>query len=200
MIDVQLKPRIRIIEAGKRLFFEHGFKAVSTDALANEASVSKATLYKYFPSMKAVLKAVVEAEVAIFEAGIVVEVTTQKEFQAALIDYGFNLLTFLNKQETIKFAQLMFEEARTHPTLAKIFYTAGYTQTINCLGCILNKGLNQGFILSHLTADELAEQLLGMWEGFRFIRAQLGLTDKPFLNPRVWAKRCVQTLIGRNTV
>ena len=195
MTNVKPKPHERVIEAGKRLFFKQGFKAISTDALANEASVSKATLYKYFPNMTAVLEAVVEAEVAVFEHGVPGVFSTRAEFRAALIRYGVNLLTFLNKQETIQFAQLMFEEARTHPDLAKTFYATAYLRTVSDLGRIIAKGLDQGFVISDLQADELAEQLLGMWEGFRFIRAQLGLTNKPFSSPRVRAEQGVQTLI-----
>jgi TetR/AcrR family transcriptional regulator, mexJK operon transcriptional repressor len=196
MANAKPKPRERVIEAGKRLFFNQGFKAISTDALANEAAVSKATLYKYFPNMTAVLEAVVEAEVAVFEHGVPAAFSTRAEFRAALIHYGVNLLMFLNKQQTIQFAQLMFEEARTRPDLAKTFYDAAYAKTVNDLGRIIGKGLDQGFVVSDLQANELAEQLLGMWEGFRFVRAQLGLTNKPFSSPRAWADQGVKTLLG----
>ena len=196
MTNSQPKPRERVIQAGKRLFFQQGFKAVSTDALASEASVSKATLYKYFPNMTAVLRTVVEAEVAIFESGVPEELPTRKEFRVALIRYGSNLLRFLNKPETIAFAQLMFEEARLHPELAKTFYAAAYTRTVADLSRMIGKGLEQNFIVSALTPEQLSEQLLGMWEGFRFVRAQLGLTKKPFSSPQVWAEQCVQVLMG----
>jgi TetR/AcrR family transcriptional regulator, mexJK operon transcriptional repressor len=189
------KPRARIVQAGKRLFFKHGFKTVSTDALAGEATVSKATLYKYFPNMTAVLEAVVEAEVAVFEHGLQTEATTRAEFTAALVQYGVNLLTFLNRRETIAFAQLIFEEARTHPGLAATFYNAAYARTIADLGRVIARGLHQGYIVSELKPEQLAEQLLGMWEGFGFVRAQLGLTKKPFADPGAWVAQCVQTMV-----
>jgi AcrR family transcriptional regulator len=190
------KPRERIVQAGKRLFFTHGFKAIATDALAGEAAVSKATLYKYFPNMTAVLEAVVEAEVAVFEHGVQTEAGTKSEFTAALIQYGVNLLTFLNRRETIAFAQLMFEEARSHPGLAATFYKAAYARTIADLSRVLTRGQDQGYIVSELKPEELAEQLLGMWEGFGFVRAQLGLTKKPFADPKARSERCVAGLFG----
>jgi TetR/AcrR family transcriptional regulator, mexJK operon transcriptional repressor len=186
----------KIIAAARRLFFQQGFEKVSTDLLAREASVSKATLYKYFPSMTAVLRAVVEAEVDVFESGIPASVLTRKEFEAALIHYGTNLLNFLNQSEIIQFAQLMFEEARSNPALASEFYAAAYDRTLKDLSQIIKQGLDQGFLVSPLTSDELAEQLLGMWEGFCFIRAQLGLTKKPFKHPQQRSKKCVQTLLN----
>jgi TetR/AcrR family transcriptional regulator, mexJK operon transcriptional repressor len=188
--------RQRIVQAGRRLFFTQGFKNISTDMLAKEAAVSKATLYKYFSSMASVLQAVVEAEVEIFEHGVPGDVSSRTGFELALVRYGTNLLGFLNKAETIQFTQLMFEEARLHPAIANTFYTAAYARTLKDLTRIMGHGLDQGFLDSELTAEELAEQLLGMWEGFRFVRAQLGLTKKPFKNPQSWVERGVETLMG----
>jgi TetR/AcrR family transcriptional regulator, mexJK operon transcriptional repressor len=189
-------PPEKILAAARRLFFQQGFERVSTDLLAREASVSKATLYKYFPSMIAVLRAVVEAEVDVFEGEIPTNLVTAEEFEAALIRYGTNLLTFLNQGDIIQFAQLMFEEARSNPDLASEFYAAAYGRTLHDLSQIVQQGLDQRFLVSALTADELAEQLLGMWEGFCFIRAQLGLTQKPFQQPQQWSEKCVATLLN----
>ena len=195
MTHSQSTPPERILAAARHLFFQQGFEKVSTDGLAKEASVSKSTLYKYFPSMTAVLEAVVEAEVNVFERGIPTHVSTREEFEATLICYGTNLLHFLNQNDIIQFAQLMFEEARSNPDIARVFYTAAYDRTLKDLSQIIQQGLKQGFLVSSLTSDELAEQLLGMWEGFCFIRAQLGLTKKPFKQPQQWSEKCVQTLV-----
>jgi TetR/AcrR family transcriptional regulator, mexJK operon transcriptional repressor len=195
MTHSQSTPPERILAAARHLFFQQGFEKVSTDGLAKEASVSKSTLYKYFPSMTAVLEAVVEAEVDVFERGIPTQVSTREEFEATLIRYGTNLLHFLNQNDIIQFAQLMFEEARSNPDIARVFYTAAYDRTLKDLSQIIQQGLKQGFLISSLTSDELAEQLLGMWEGFCFIRAQLGLTKKPFKQPQQWSEKCVQTLV-----
>ncbi|GAB4380067.1 MAG: TetR/AcrR family transcriptional regulator [Elainellaceae cyanobacterium] len=196
MTHTQGTPPEKILAAARRLFFQQGFEKVSTDLLAKEASVSKATLYKYFSSMTAVLRAVVEAEVDVFENGILTNVLTPEEFEMALVRYGTNLLNFLNQSEIIQFAQLMFEEARSNPGLASEFYAAAYDRTLKDLSQIIKQGLDQGFLISPLTSDELAEQLLGMWEGFCFIRAQLGLTQKPFKHPQQWSEKCVQTLLN----
>lgn len=195
MTHSQGTPPERILAAARRLFFQQGFEQVSTDVLAKEASVSKATLYKYFPSMTAVLESVVEAEVDVFERGIPTQVSTRDDFEETLIRYGANLLHFLNQSDIIQFAQLMFEEARSNPDIARVFYAAAYDRTLKDLSQIIQQALEQGFLVSPLTSEELAEQLLGMWEGFCFIRAQLGLTKKPFKQPQQWSKKCVQTLL-----
>ena len=192
------KPPERIIAAGRRLFFSEGFAKVSTEMLAREASVSKATLYKYFPNMTAVLRAVVEHEATTFESVVPSEISTRDELLTALIRYGSGLLAFLNQKDIIQFTQLMFEEARTNPDIASTFYSAAYGRSHKTLSAIIERGLGQGLVSSSLSASELAEQLIGMWESLRFIRAILGLTTTPFEDPEDWSEKCVGTLFDRS--
>lgn len=190
------RPHDRIVRAARSVFFKQGFKQVTTDVLAREAGVSKATLYKYFPSMEAVLQAVIQAEVATFSQSLPLEATTPEQFRETLVRFGEHLLRFLNKPETIQFAQLMFEEARLRPDIARTYYETAYVGTLDDLSHILRFGAEHGFIPASLEPRELAEQLLGMWEGFHVVRAQLGLTKRPFKQPLVWAQRCVDALLG----
>src|SRR3712207_5867039 len=52
------KPRA-ILDAAAELFLAHGFAAVSMDAVARQAGVSKATLYAHFPGKDALFAAMV---------------------------------------------------------------------------------------------------------------------------------------------
>ncbi len=189
-------PRDRLLSAARELFFQHGFASVSTDALAKAAAVSKATLYKHFPGMEALLRAVVEREVDGFEQGIPVTVGTSEEFCSALVQYGTNLLDFLNQPDIIRFAQLMFEEARGNIGLAGDFYDSAYGRTQADLAQLIQQGLDRGDLRSGLPAADLAEQLLGLWEGFGFVRALLGLTQEPFPDPGARSQACVRTFLA----
>lgn len=195
MVRATSPPRSRILLAARELFFKQGFASVSTDDLARAASVSKATLYRHFDGLKGVLRAVVEAEVESFEQGVPTKVETQSEFVEALCVFGSNLLHFLNQPEIITFSQLMFEEARGHPDLAVDFYSCAYGRTQDDLSRLIQSGIDLGFLRSEHTASEIAEQLLGLWEGFGFIRALLGLTRQPFENPEKISESCVHTLL-----
>jgi AcrR family transcriptional regulator len=50
--------RQRIVEAARSHFFNHGFRSVTMDDLAEELGISKKTLYAHFPSKIALLEAV----------------------------------------------------------------------------------------------------------------------------------------------
>lgn len=49
------RTRAAIIEAGIRLMHQYGYAATSTTAIANEASVSPATLFNYFPTKSSIV-------------------------------------------------------------------------------------------------------------------------------------------------
>jgi len=51
--------RGRIVEAARELFFSRGFVRVTADEIAGRLGISKATLYKSFPSKEDILEAVV---------------------------------------------------------------------------------------------------------------------------------------------
>jgi TetR/AcrR family transcriptional repressor of nem operon len=53
--------KTRIVEAAKRLFWEQGYHAVSTDAICRAAGISKGSLYHAFPSKEHVLFATIES-------------------------------------------------------------------------------------------------------------------------------------------
>lgn len=195
MVPATTAPRQRILIAARELFFSRGFQKVSTDDLVKAAAISKATLYRHFGGMDDLLRAVVDAEVDGFERGIPREVTTPSDFAAALEAFGSNLLQFLNQPEIIRFSQLMFEEARSSPDLASSFYSSAYGRTQEDLAELIQQALDQGWLPSSQPASELAELLLGMWEGFGFVRALLGLTDQPFPDPEAQSQRSVAVFL-----
>ncbi|MGB6229213.1 MAG: TetR/AcrR family transcriptional regulator [Litorimonas sp.] len=190
----------RIVDAARRLFFEVGFAGVSTDRLATEASVSKTSIYRKFGDMSGVLEAVVKAEGDNFFEGVEVQAATRAEYTAALIAYGVNLLKLLNRMEIIQFDQLMHEQARTHPDAARRFYDMAYGRSHADMTELLSYGQSKGFIRSTADPSDLADNLLSMWDGLRFVRARLGLGSEPFPDPHQWSAHCVGILLGAQEI
>src|SRR5215469_12589418 len=60
--------RQRIVEAARTHFFNHGFRSVTMDDLAEELGVSKKTLYAHFPGKFDLLEAVLADKLASVEA------------------------------------------------------------------------------------------------------------------------------------
>src|SRR5207249_6191686 len=60
--------RQRIVEAARVHFFNHGFRSVTMDDLAEELGISKKTLYAYFPGKFDLLEAVLADKLTAVEA------------------------------------------------------------------------------------------------------------------------------------
>lgn len=189
----------RILHAARRLFFEHGFGQVSTDVLAREAAVSKATIYRHFENMADILRCVTEAEALRFREITPPKTETIADLQTALIQYGTKLLTFLNAAETLEFARLMHEGARENPDIGETFFNAAYGQTQNDFAKMFAAAQNRG-VLSDLTSPmDIAEDLIGLLEGLGMVRVQLGVIKVPYPDVQERTTRAVNTILKMHT-
>lgn len=187
----------RILVAARKLFIEKGFSGVSGDALCKAARVSKTSLYKYFGDMSGVLIAVVTREGDLFELNVDTKPQTESAFWEELTGYGTRLLNLLNTPFCIQLDRTMHEEARRNPDLAKRFYENAYGRGHDDITALIQHGVDQGFVQSSATASDLADHIISMWEGLRFIRTRLGVSEHPFEDPEAWSKHCVDTLFNR---
>ncbi len=188
-------PDTRILVAARRLFFGEGFGRVTTDRLAQEAGVSKTSLYKYFGGMNGVLRAVVAAESENFGAGVPLDPRTEQEFREGLIVFGVNFLKLLDDPQTILFEQSILEQARAHPDVAQTFFEAAYVQTQASLQRLIAKGKRRGFVRSRISAEDLADHLTNLWKGNRHAKAQLGLGEARQRPAREWVTQCVDLVL-----
>ena len=188
----------RILHAARRLFFEHGFGQVSTDVLAREAAVSKATIYRHFENMADILRCVTEAEALRFREITPPKTETIADLQTALIQYGTKLLTFLNEAETLEFARLMHEGARENPDIGETFFNAAYGQTQNDFAKMFAAAQNRG-VLSDLTSPmDIAEDLIGLLEGLGMVRVQLGVIKVPYPDVQERTTRAVNPILKKH--
>ena len=98
----------QILKAAKKLISKYGYKKVSMDEIAEEAGVTKKTVYSYFPSKEELLNALIRKELE----------KMKKELEAIEKEKGnlllsthegiYNLLKFRRKSNLFK---ILFEEA-----------------------------------------------------------------------------------------
>lgn len=186
----------RIVEAARELFMRDGFTATSTDALCKAASVSKTSIYKYFGNMVGVFTAVVTDEADLYSLGAEPVGDSRDQFLDTLSRYGDRLLTLLNNELCIQLDRTIHEEARGSVELAKSFYEAAYGRGHREVEAMIGEAQAKGFVDDGIPAETLADNIISMWEGLRFVRARLGLTKKPFENPAAWSRHCVDQLFA----
>ncbi|MCK0095707.1 TetR/AcrR family transcriptional regulator [Yoonia sp. F2084L] len=185
----------RILHAARRLFFEHGFEKVSTDLLAREAAVSKASIYRHFKNMADILRCVTEAEAVKFREVTPPKIETLADLREALTQYSTKLLTFLNAADTMEFSRLMHEEARDNPDIGRTFFDAAYGQTQNDFAKMFTTAQSKGVLSDETDAMDIAEDLMGLLEGLGMVRVQLGVIKVPYVDIEKRTKRAVTTIL-----
>jgi AcrR family transcriptional regulator len=185
----------RILVAARRLFFEHGFEKVSTDLLAREAEVSKASIYRHFKNMPDILRCVTQAETEKFCGLSAPKIETLEDLRAALTQYGVELLNFLNAPDTMEFTRLMHEEARSNPEVGRTFFEAAYGQTQ--LDFAKMFALAQGARLLSDESDtmDIAEDFISLLAGLGMLRVQFGLVKVPYTDVERHTARAVATIL-----
>ncbi|MEM0947400.1 MAG: TetR/AcrR family transcriptional regulator [Pseudomonadota bacterium] len=192
-------PKGRILSAAKRLFFTEGFDRVSVERLAREASVSKTTLYKYFGDMPGVLRAIAEGEADQFDFSIGSDEASANDLEERLIDIGAQLLKEIDAPEKVQFDRLVHEQARHHPELAEVYYSALYKRTQDYLAALIALGQKKDLFRSDAQPELLADQLLSMWLGLGRTRTVLGLRTTATQDYFERSQQAVRTLKGIGT-
>jgi TetR/AcrR family transcriptional regulator, mexJK operon transcriptional repressor len=114
-----------ILAAAKRAFLTAGFGAVSMDAIAREAGVSKATVYAYFAGKEELFGAVIGGECERYFARVPSSELDPLDVRASLSILGRRFLDLLLSPDGIALHRLILAEVTRFPGLGEIFWRAG---------------------------------------------------------------------------
>lgn len=189
-------PEDRILIAARKLFFKHGFSAVTTRMLANEANVSKATLYDRFPDKEKLLVAVVEEEnKKYFDLNS--EVPDDKEaYIDSIFQFGLSILNLIDKPDILKFDQLMLSQVVRHRKITRLYYQKTYEAAFKHLETMIAKGQSFGFIKNSEQPGFLADMLISSWEGRTYQRALYGLKASRHEDPQKYVRKIMSIILG----
>ncbi|MDW3223813.1 MAG: TetR/AcrR family transcriptional regulator [Paracoccaceae bacterium] len=115
----------QVLEGARRVFMVDGFEGASVDEIARAASVSKATLYSYFPDKRLLFMEVATTECQKQSRDALDSIDMEAEPRVVLVQTGKHFLRFI----TSKFGQQIFRmcvaESDRFPELGQKFYNSG---------------------------------------------------------------------------
>src|SRR6266404_5931196 len=114
-----------ILAAAKRSFLAAGFGAVSMDAIAREAGVSKATVYAHFAGKEELFGAMIGRECERYFARFSAGELDPRDVRASLTVLGRRYLELLLSSETIALHRIILGEVTRFPVLGEVFWRAG---------------------------------------------------------------------------
>lgn len=119
-------PKVRqLLDAAHALFLEQPYDAVSTDAIAKQAKVSKATLYVYFPSKEALFATLVGDMCGQNAQAIWSSASASDEVEQVLRKIGQNFMAMFATTDALAFYRTIIAQAPRFPELGRIFYESG---------------------------------------------------------------------------
>src|SRR4051794_20243806 len=123
--DSESPKRQLVLDAATGLFMAQGYGAVSMDAVARAAGVSKATLYAYFSSKDQLFATIIgeacRQKIALAEL-LPMDAT---DVRAALVAFGGRLLRFFLEERPLAIHRVVIAESTRFPELGRAFYDNG---------------------------------------------------------------------------
>jgi TetR/AcrR family transcriptional repressor of mexJK operon len=173
--DIESPKRQLVLDAAAALFMAHGYGAVSMDAVARAAGVSKATLYAYFSSKDQLFATIIgEACQQKFALGELLPADTT-DIRAALIAFGSRLLRFFLEERALAIHRVVIAESTRFPELGRAFYDNGPAALLGIFATWLDDQTAAGQLA---VVDQVmaAEQFVSLLKTSVYLRASLGLT------------------------
>ena len=168
--------REAILEAARKVFMQVGFGAASMDSIANEARVSKQTVYNHFGSKEelfaAMIRSWVEQKLTVFS-----EAARGGKPEETFRTIAHQYLDRGAAEQRVSMYRILMGEASRFPGLGDIFYKSGPAVVRKFLADYLAEQDARG-VMRVENPRLAADQFYGMLNGCQ-LKAQLGIERLP---------------------
>jgi TetR/AcrR family transcriptional regulator, mexJK operon transcriptional repressor len=175
--------RAAILKAAQELFPGKGYEAVSMDAIAKTAGVSKLTLYSHFADKDALFLEAVGDYCEHQLPHQAFEFHDDMSVREALLVIARGFIELTMSEVSIQLFRMMAAQAGHNTKLAELFFAAGPSRTLQ----EMEQFLRQSHAEAKLGVDnpgKAAEHFFCMLKGVRHMRALMGVTSLPTLEER----------------
>ncbi len=185
--------RQQILRAAEDLFTKQGFEGVSMDLVAEQAGVSKQTVYSHFQSKEKLFSATISqaCEANRLSAAFIDE---NKPCKDMLLEIGRGFINLLLSEGAIQIYRLAVGNAEQHPHLAQLFYKAGPQHAVRTVADYLARQHDLD-VLNITDAQQAACQFLAMLKGDAVMQAVLNVGNQEPSQVDDYIKSCVALFI-----
>jgi TetR/AcrR family transcriptional repressor of mexJK operon len=175
-----LKRDERLVEIAARMFMERGFEATTIDAVAEEASIGKATLYARYRDKGALFAAVLRRKIDRWlvplsdTSGLV----ASSRVEEVLLTVSRNMMALALAPEAVMLHRVLVAEASRFPELIRVAHEEGWQRSNAAIAVLLEHFTRNGQIA--VEDPELAAELfLSLVVGRQTRLAALGIHMDP---------------------
>ncbi|MEO4162993.1 TetR/AcrR family transcriptional regulator [Acinetobacter pittii] len=173
-----LEKRARILQAAKAIFLKSGYHGTSMNQIAQEAGVTKLTVYNHFQDKVNLFICAITETCEETLCTKQFDLDTSADFYQTLFIVCSRALQIIYSPEALKLDHVLLELAAEQNPLTLQFFEASHTRMENQLAEFFQKAAQLGFI----QADDpiyQTELLLTLLLGVRHHKVLLGITAAP---------------------
>jgi TetR/AcrR family transcriptional repressor of mexJK operon len=176
--ETESPKRQAVLDAAATLFMAHGYGAVSMDAVAREAGVSKATLYAHFASkdrlFATIIREACRAKIAAVDVLARADIGSTTDVGEALQEFGVHMTRFLMEAQTQAIYRVVVAECVRFPELGAAFYDSGPATFLAFFSGWLGEQMKAGR-LRPADPAVAAEHFTALIRGGIYMRTSVGL-------------------------
>ncbi|MFV0477941.1 MAG: TetR/AcrR family transcriptional regulator [Parahaliea sp.] len=162
-----------ILKAAKALFLSGGFSGTSMDAIAQQAGVSKLTVYSHFCDKETLFSTVIESECSKLISEPIFELNPELPLRTTLIGIGRAFLALLSRQDVIKLERLMCSLGGQDTEMSRLYFEAGPQHILNAVISLIHNAQQRELLLV-AEPRQVAESLLALLLGLEHLRTLTG--------------------------
>lgn len=167
--------RAAILDAAQVLFLRHGYDGSSMDAIAQEAGVSKLTVYNHFTDKETLFCAAIEAKCETQLTLLFVSSTDAppSSLRECLLGIAHSFQILVDSPESLAMHRLIISHALSNPALSLLFYEATALRIINKMEQLLIT-INKAKQLDIARPRQAAEHFFSLLKGTRNLQLLVG--------------------------
>lgn len=164
----------QVLEGAREVFMRDGFEGASVDEIARVASVSKATLYSYFPDKRLLFSEVARLECNRQAEEALQEVGQDDPVEDVLHEAADRIVRFFLSDFGQQVFRICVAESHRFPELGCRFYASGPAMVRERLSQVLTPYVNKG-VLKIDDMDLAANQFGELCKSDLFVRCLCGV-------------------------
>ena len=170
--------RAAILLAAKKLFTAHGLPGTSMEGIADEAGVSKLTVYSHFRSKEELFRETVFAKCSEHWPEVLFEPLARSPLRERLRLIGRGFLDLVHSQEVVNMYRLMTAEGAGQSRFGRLFWEFGPERTLQRFAQVLDAAHRAGELVVP-EPRRAASHFFVLLKGEHHIKSLVGAAGSP---------------------
>lgn len=167
-----------ILLSAVRLFLKNGYSSTTMDAIAQEAKVTKQTVYAHYHSKDQLFTEMVTELCRKHAPSASLFDDKGQSVDELLYQLGLSFLNMVTSKEGLAASRLVVGEAARQPKLAQRYYESGSRQMLNIVASYLDRENRRGTLAIPNTLSA-ASYFFSMLKGNYYLRILLNIKPLP---------------------